>query len=301
LIVSPDSVVASVRSGEDTEYDRPTSHAFDPTSGTEKWTVSGADSIGTASGEGDIDIIDSAIQTGNLITLVRLGSGPDSTEFLGFYDEATGQQRSVRQLDGAGGMATAANEVYITAYDSDDYEFEIRIFESDSGEPVETVVPAIQGGQRITALEGRDETLVTNAGIIDRSDGSVRATVQIRGDVHSIRSYPNQSILTGVLGVTSVDPTTGAKHWEQQTDGEVVGAPVLTQDAVWVADSFGTLYAFDRTTGRRLLQWDVTESVDRIAFALTDGQLLCATGDRLVAFTISYRESGSTTRPTPLS
>jgi outer membrane protein assembly factor BamB len=228
-------------------------------------------------------------------------TGYDSSEEFALVlclDGRTGSVRWRQRVGREPAIHIVEDVVYMSEYRSDDQR--IRALDLNTGN-VERTVATMPRNRPILILDALDDTLVSNSRLIAINEGTVETTVSIRGRVHSIATNAVNDLLVmgGAQGVVSVNPDDGSIRWSGDTDREVRETPVITEEAVWVKDEAGVLYAFDATTGNSLLKWDLTSSQDATGFDVAGDQLLIGLSDTLRTFQVGYEQSGTTTTPTP--
>ncbi len=150
--------------------------------------------------------------------------------------------------------------------------------------------PLIELNDRIWGRPAVDPGLLYVAALdtqlraVDRASGQVKWTRDV-GTVASDLVVDGDLLLVGSFdrGLHALDLTAeGAERWVASGDAWFCARPLVAGDTIYAATVGGSVYAFNRNTGRRLWSFRQDDTEIRAAPVLVDGVLLIAsTGGQL--------------------
>lgn len=145
-----------------------------------------------------------------------------------------------------------------------------------------TTSPAVSDGLVIVTVQG-DRSTRPHVIAFDESDGSSTWDDEIEGGAVFVSSpaIGADQVVVGFSDQTvrAFDLADGTERWSTRLNAPLffTGAPALTPDAVVVVDTFGQAYRLDPSTGERVWDYAVNESVIRSAGIVAGGSVLVAT------------------------
>lgn len=221
-------------------------------------------------------------------------------------DERGGKLRWKSALLNYGGAdsspALSADGAFVTFACTQTYKFDRLTGQQDwvyngscYGDPGRT--PVYANGLVYARDSGDMAPEYTPGDVLDSSTGAVRYSFQA-GPIPAVSNQYVFALSQGTL--SALDPSTGATIWTFTGDGALTSAPIIVNDAVFVASSQGNLYALDAnaTTAQVLWQGQVGAGVlapdeqdhsrPLTGLGAGDGVLVVPAGTELVAYSSAF-------------
>jgi outer membrane protein assembly factor BamB len=120
---------------------------------------------------------------------------------------------------------------------------------------------------------GTDDILDSSTGVTEGPLGTTQTPAVAGGVAYELAGSTLEAISDDGLGTNA---------WSFAGDGQLTGAPIVTDGVVWIGSSSGNLYAPDPSTGDQLWSTNVGSSVSSLSAG--NGALVVSTNDSVVAY-----------------